>query len=377
MKILMVSIPSLHFFRWTSQLQDAGHEVYWFDITGMSKPVERIGWVIQKTDWKLRWSYPGRVFLKKNFPQIYNRIQKINKRNTEKVFEEYLNKIKPDVVHSFALYLSCSPIIGVMEKYPTQKWIYSSWGSDLYYFQNDSNYLRDIKRVLPRINYLFTDCKRDYGIAQRYGFNGAFFGVFPGGGGFDIERMTNYKIPNNKRKIILIKGFQGRSGRVIPVLNAIKQLQEQLYNFEIVVFGADDEVFAFIADSELQSWENFKVLGKIVREELIQLMGKSRLYIGNSNSDGIPNTLLESICMDVFPIQSNPGGATAEIIKNGVNGFLIENCENVEEIKGTITLFFKNKYLIESAINHNFIHIIPSLGCQYLKHEVLTKYDNI
>lgn len=42
MKILMVSIPTLHFFRWANQLQDAGHEVYWFDITGMSKPVSKI-----------------------------------------------------------------------------------------------------------------------------------------------------------------------------------------------------------------------------------------------------------------------------------------------------------------------------------------------
>src|SRR6218665_3382289 len=134
MKILMVSIPSLHFFRWTSQLQDSGHEIYWFDITGMSDKVERLNWVTQKTGWKLKWNYPGRSFIKSKFPDIYRMIQINNERNTTQIFEKYLNEIKPDVVHSFALYLSCSPIISVMEKYRDQKWIYSSWGSDLFYF---------------------------------------------------------------------------------------------------------------------------------------------------------------------------------------------------------------------------------------------------
>ena len=44
MKILMVSMPTLHFFRWSNQLKDVGHEVYWFDITGMSVPVAKINW---------------------------------------------------------------------------------------------------------------------------------------------------------------------------------------------------------------------------------------------------------------------------------------------------------------------------------------------
>lgn len=195
MKIIMVSIPSLHFFRWANQLQDVGLEVYWFDITGMSQPVSKISWIQQKVDWKLKWDYPGRIFIKNKFPKLYKFFQQFNEKNTVKTFENYLNEIQPDVVHSFALYLSCSPIVEVMEKYPKLKWIYSSWGSDLFYFQNKPNYLKDIKRVLPRVNYLFTDCKRDYEIAKQYGFTGKFLGVFPGGGGFQLTEewsLINY-----------------------------------------------------------------------------------------------------------------------------------------------------------------------------------------
>lgn len=348
MKILMVSMPTLHFFRWTNQLQDSGHEVYWFDISGMSIKVDRLAWVNQKIDWKLKYHYPGRIFMKNRFPIIYKNIQKINERETAPVFEKYLNEIKPDIVHSFALYVSCTPIFDVMKKYQHQKWIYSSWGSDLFYFQNKSKYLEDIKKVLPRINYLFTDCKRDLEIAKKYGFEGRFLGVFPGGGGFDLNEIEKYNTPFEQRKIILVKGFQGRSGRAINILRAIEKLKIELSNFEVVIFGADIELSDYFYASDLSFWKNITIFSKISHSEVLELMGKSLIYIGNSNSDGIPNTLLEAICLGCFPIQSNPGGATAEVIQHQENGLLIEDCENSEEIKNLILKSF-------SLLNNNKI----------------------
>ena len=50
--------------------------------------------------------------------------------------------------------------------------------------------------------------------------------------------------------------------------------------------------------------------------DILTIMGKSLLYIGNSISDGMPNTLLEAIVMGAFPIQSNPGKVTEEIIEH-------------------------------------------------------------
>lgn len=376
MKILMVSIPTLHFFRWANQLQDAEHEVYWFDITGMSQPVSKISWIKQKLDWKLKWDYPGRLLVKNKFPKLYKFIQQFNEKDTAKTFENYLNEIQPDVVHSFALYLSCSPIIEVMEKNPTQKWIYSSWGSDLFYFQNEPTYLKDIKRVLPRINYLFTDCQRDYEIAKQYGFTGEFLGVFPGGGGFELNEMEKYKLPISQRKTILIKGFQGRSGRAIPVLKAIATLKEQLLNYEIVVFGSDPQTFEYVTNSELKKWKNFQILGKIPHEEVLKLMGKSLIYIGNSNSDGMPNTMLEAIFMGAFPIQSNPGGATAELIQNGANGLLIEDCEDVQKIKEIVNHAINNCNF-EKAESLNQIEIVPKLFYIKVKNEVISIYKKL
>lgn len=372
----MVAMPSLHFFRWTDQLKNAGHEVYWFDIVDGGQKVERINWVHQIVGWKLRWNFSGRSYLKANLPKVYKFIQKINDRKTDLIFEKVLNEVKPDVVHSFALYVACTPIIKVMEKYQHLQWIYSSWGSDLFYFQNTPIYLKDIKWVLPRINFLFTDCKRDYEIAKTYGFTGEFLGVFPGGGGFPLFEMQAYSLPLEQRKTILIKGFQGRSGRAITVLKAVQKLKEQLQDYKIVVFGADEEVFEYTAKSKLAGWSNFFIQGKISQKEVWKLMGESLIYIGNSNSDGVPNTLLEAISMDVFPIQSNPGGVTEEVIEHGVNGLFIGNCEDVNEIENNISHAINSPLLLQKAllINKQFKE---NLSDQKIQNEVIKCYEKL
>lgn len=374
MKILMVSMPCLHFFRWAEQLQDSGHEVYWFDVTDGGKKVERIHWVKQIIGWKFRWNYPGRSFMKINFPRLYGFIQRFNERDTKKIFERHLLEIQPDIVHSFALYISCAPILQVMNKYQNIKWIYSSWGSDLYDLQNNPNDLKDIQNVLKRINYLFTDCIRDYEIAQSHGFKNVFLGVLPGGGGYYLDEMNSLIETEENKKGIIVKGFQGRWGRAINVLKALIDIEGEIKSFSITIFGADDEVIDFIKKSSLANWENITLLGKIKQEEVFSIMGKSNIYIGNSISDGMSNTMLEAICMRVFPIQSNPGGVTQELIKDGFNGFLIQDAEDIDDISRLIVKAINNNNGIKKGIAYNSLNITPNLDYNIVKKKVLQSY---
>ncbi|MBI9042246.1 MAG: glycosyltransferase family 4 protein [Lutibacter sp.] len=373
----MVSMSSIHFFRWTEQLKAAGHEVYWFDVVDGGKKVDRISWVHQIVGWKLRWDFPGRSYIKAQWPKVYSWLQRLNERNTAVTFEKIVEEIKPDVVHSFALYVACAPIVDIMKKHAHIKWIYSSWGSDLFYFQQKPTYLIDIKNVLPRVNYLFTDCKRDYQLAVKYGFNGEFLGVFPGGGGFDLEELNTYMIPFKQRKTILIKGYQGRSGRAIEVLKAMEHIQFELKLFKIVVFGADKEVEQYIKQSELTNWRNVSVCGKISHIEVLKLMGQALVYIGNSKSDGLPNTLLEAICMGAFPIQSNPGGVTEEVIEHGINGLLINDCESIQKIKDVVLKAISDSRLLKNAFEINQHKMKPNYNRKCISRQVLLKYENI
>ena len=376
----MVSINSIHFERWTNQLQESGHEVHWFNVRdgGFSK---KLSWVNQIVGWKFKFiNNKARVFIKKRWPWLYNKLSFLIENSTEKAFEKALLEIQPDVVHSFVLYISCVPILPVMQKYPNIKWMYSSWGSDLFYFQNQPKYLNDIKQVLPRVNYMFADCKRDIDLAKAYGFDGQVLGVYPGGGGYPIDDYKAHISPLNQRKLILVKGYQGRSGRAITVLKALESLSVKLNTHPVIVFGADNEVEDFIMKRNLNSKLDLTVYPKsdfLPQMELIKLMGQALIYIGNSNSDGMPNTLLESIIMGAFPIQSNPGGATAEIIEHGKNGFLIEDCNNSSEIETLIDNALNNMELIQSACKYNQKTIMPSLDRTTISKEVIAKYNSI
>lgn len=381
MRILLVSIKSIHFRRWTEQLEHSGHEVYYFDISGKKGILGGMSWLHQKQSWKYRWDFPGRYALKNHFPRIYKWIQSFNDRPVDAVFEAYLKAVNPDVVHSFTLHLSCTPILNVMNTYPHIKWVLSTWGSDLYYHQHIPAYKKGIIKVLPRVDCLFTDCKRDVALAQDLGFKGEVLGVFPGGGGYDLNRYEPYIVtPITNRGLILIKGYQGTLGRCINVLKALLLLTNALKDYRIVVFGTDVEVVEFATSNDMFSKFHFEMYDKaqpLPHRSVLELMGQALIYIGNSKSDGMPNTLLEAVVMGAFPIQSNPGGVTAEIIRDGENGLLIEDYENVEAIKLLLLKALSDVQLIEAAFQINQQQIKPQLERSLVTSRVLKAYSSI
>lgn len=374
MKILMVSIFAPHFFNWTQQLEDSGHEIYWLDVFDSRTKVEKIDFAHQMTGWRYKVDYPGRYFIKNSLPGFNSLINLVNERNLEHFFEQRLAEIKPDVVQSFVMHLSCFPIYKVMERNPQIKWIYSSWGSDLFYYQDKREESEKMKQILPALDFMFADCHRDYKIAEDFGFKGLFLGVFPGGGGFDLKEMNHAMKPLRERDVILVKGYQGKHGRCIQVLLALIGLKQELINFRVIIFGANKEVQKFVSDSELQFWGNLEVFGKISQSEVIKLMGRSIIYIGNSLSDGMPNTLLEAMVMGAFPLQSNPGGATGEIITHKSNGMLIEEPENPESIRKLILEALRDTQLINNGRRYNLEYIKPKLERELIRTEVLERY---
>lgn len=375
MKILMLSIFSPHFINWTEQLRHTHHEIYWFDVLDSNTEVTKLDFVHQVVGWRYRWNHPGRYRLKSNFPSLNRIFNKFNERNFKDKLESEMHRIKPDVVHCFVMFLTAVPALELIKKYRNIKWIYTAWGSDLFLHQNIPEYSKGIKSTLPMMDYLFVDCKRDERIAKELGFNGECLGVFPGGGGFELPPMSELKSLQD-RKLILVKGYQDDLGECIKVLEALKLLSKDIEGYHIAVFGANEVINDFLASSDLTNF-SIKVFGKLPYKELMDLMKETLIYIGNSRSDGMPNTLLEAIVMGAFPIQSNPGDATSEIISHGKNGFLIEDPDNVKEIAVKIKSAVGDMELMKEAVNYNNLNIRPGLERGFIRKQVVEKYDLI
>ena len=353
MKILLLSMHSIHATRWIENLKELGHELFWFDITGKGK-IQTLEKVTQITNWKKR-KLPyikGEYWLSKKFPKFYQLIRPYLEVTENEALEECLKNIQPDLVQSFEMQTCAYPIVKTMLKYPKIKWLYNCWGNDIFYYQTIASHKANLNQVLSRIDYMTADCGRDAILAKQNGFKGKFLNIIPGGGGYDLTYFENYKKPFEERKIIIVKGYHHLFGRALNVVKALEAIQDDLQQFSVVVFGAHKIVEDYVNNKKLP----FQVYNRhgLEQEEVLKLMGQSTIYIGNNISDGMPNTLLEAMIMGAFPIQSNPGGATAEIIKENVNGLLIHNPDDIQEIKKLILKAIQNQDWIKSAALENY-----------------------
>ncbi len=376
MKILLVAIPNHHFFQWVNQLKESGHEVFWFDITDRAGFSEKIGWVKQFNGWKLKWNYPFRYRIKKHLSKLYSFLEKYTVNKVEIVFDEILNEIQPDIVHCFEMRLAGLPIISVMQKNKIP-FVYSSWGSDMYFFEQHGTSKKEVQFFLKRVDYLITDCSRDFKIAQQLGFANQFLGVFPGNGGISIDKEFIQSISN--RKTISIKGYEDGVGKALNVLKAI-ELIDLDESIDFLIFSADEIVANHVKESKYFNQRKVEVIYRnafLENKILLQKLGACLLYIGNSISDGMPNSLLESMGMGVFPIQSNPGNVTQEVIKNGVNGFLIENPNDVEAIAVLIRTAIENKEMRLKAQKSNVNFVQQNFNRKNLEKEIIDLYQTV
>lgn len=379
MKILMVAIPNHHFFQWVNQLKDSGYVVYWFDVMDGGNKVERIDWVNQIQGWKLKYDFPLRHFFKNKFPRIYKWILKYNERKIATVLEKLIDEIQPDIVHCFEMRLAGLPILEVMEQRPNLKFIYSSWGSDMFYFEEHGVQKTQVSLFLDRVDYLITDCKRDYKIAKQNGFENKFIGVYPGNGGGNL--YSGFIENEKNRKIILVKGYESFGCKASKVIEALQLVPlTLLQNFEIIIYSADEIIIEKIKNNAFLDNLKIKIYPRsifIANEDLIKVMGKTTVHISNNISDGMPNTLLESMGMGAFPIQSNPGKVSEEVITHGVNGFLIENPLDSGEIANWIEKALDNQELREKAQKYNVNFISKNYNRVRLKKEIVQLYKGI
>jgi glycosyltransferase involved in cell wall biosynthesis len=358
-------------------LEHSGYEVFWLDVQDDGETSHKIPWVTQIKKWRLKWDYPFRQTIKKKLPFFYKALQSFNERHIVDVLSNSIKTIKPDIVHCFEMQLTGFSILPVMQQ-NTIPFIYSSWGSDVYYYKNRGTTDDEVKRFINRVDVLISDCRRDVRLLTKLGFKKASY-VFPGNGGISIDTLKI--MPLKERDILLFKGYQYDSGEALQIVKAIEILPfELIKNIEFHVYSADKEIEDYIKKSKV-----FKYLTHIVHPrnkrlkntKLLELMGKSIIHLGNNLSDGMPNSLLEAMGMGAFPIQSNPGNATSEVVKHGNNGFLIENPLDFIAISKLIELALVDVSLRQKAQDYNISFIENNYNRSTLRPEIVELYKSV
>lgn len=186
------------------------------------------------------------------------------------------------------------------------------------------------------------------GLNDEAGFAGHKNGVEKPGGKISI--LYPGRITNVKRQVEVVKNMQGK-------------LKEGVVIHFAGVGEESDKLNALIEKSD-----SFKSLGFVSIPERLPLYDYVMLF---SSKEGLPLTLIEA-CMFSKPIICNDVGGNAEVVKNGYNGFIRSDFDELAELCNSLPVadhdeykkmaggsreVFKEKFQMEKMVN-NYINLI-------------------
>lgn len=392
MRILFVAIgESVHTARWISQIADEGWDLHLFPVeVGVPHPDYRN--VTLHTFYKQNRNVDTRGVQQRGlywpFPRGIARIRQLAELTAPQRFSpaarlaRTITSLKPDIVH--VLEMQASGYLTLEAKsllngsgFPTC--IYSCWGNDLYLFGKQPEHVERIRSFLSDCDYYIADCERDVPLAYDFGFSGETLGVFTTAGGYDLEAMRRFRQPgpSSQRKVIALKGHQTtRGANALAALEALQLCKDVLRGIELTVFNASDEIRAAMRSvSEIEGLLVTEIKPRCTHEEILDLMGRARIGIGVSSSDGSPNAMLEAMVLGAFPIQSDTV-STAEWINHGVNGYLVPP-DDPKSIAAAIRSALTEHAFVDRAADENDRIVEERLDLNRIRPMVIELYKKV
>lgn len=146
-----------------------------------------------------------------------------------------------------------------------------------------------------------------------------------------IEESPTCSTPCHNNTVIklLFLGFIGYRKGVFDLLEALNDNKINLegkLQLTIGGNGEEERLKSYISRNKLDKLVKFE--GWVTGQEKNNLLKNSDLYILPSYNEGLPLSILEAMSYGL-PIISTPVGGTPEVVKEGINGFLIQPGDKV------------------------------------------------
>ena len=237
--------------------------------------------------------------------------------------------IKPDLVHALRI-----PYEGMLAAYAPANvpLLVSVWGNDFTLHANANKKMADLTRAaMQRADGLIADTHRDIRLSHQWGFNPQKPTlVVPGGGGIHFDEIaasretisTKFNISEPGPIIVNPRGIRAYAQtdiffQAIPL--ALKQIPQA--KFYCPAMEGKTEAINWV--NRLDISHNVILLPILSQIELWQLFHQADITVSLTLHDGTPNTLLEAMACDCFPIAGDIE-ALREWITPGINGLLVE-----------------------------------------------------
>lgn len=365
---------SIHTARWISQIAEEGWEIHLFPSLDVGELHPELQGLVT-----VHHLGGGPV------PLVSRAFRLMRKELIERRWPWYraallassIRRVRPDIIHTMETQAAGYLTVQAKKRYEGEfpAWIHTVWGSDLFLFGRLSAHKKRISEVMESCDCFIGEGTRDIELARSFGFNGKVLGIMQATGGFDIEhcRRLTTPGPTSRRRLILLKGYQGWSGRSLVGLRALERAADILSGYRVAIYSATDDVRLaaelFCDTTGIPA----TALPRLSHEELLSLQGEARISISLGISDGVPNSLLEAMVMGAFPIQSWTA-CTDEWVENGKTGILVPP-EDPEVVEQAIRRALTDDDLVDSAAEINYRMAAERLDQAILKPNTINLYN--
>lgn len=163
--------------------------------------------------------------------------------------------------------------------------------------------------------------------------------------GVDIKLFDKRAGSKSKTPILIFVGRLHPQKNLPKLIEAVKIVKEKMPDIKLLIVGRGEQkqlIEKLVKKLHLR--RNIKLVGQKTRLDLVRLYKASNLFILPSIYEGQPLTLLEAWAAKI-PVVVSKTGDCQYLVKNGENGYLINDPKNSSEIADVIKKALSNKNL--------------------------------
>lgn len=398
MRILFVAeTASIHTARWVNQLKGTGWDVHVYEG---SAPGFGIAPEFEFGTLHVPFHAPDRpgLTIRRTTPasslldSVRSRVGQVDRalvRRHVDSFTTLFKRLRPNVVHSLALNVNWSnlslPVLRARTALGgrlSAPWIYSSWGTDLdHYVAQSAKHRAEAEALLGACDYYIAECDRDARLAKEFGFRGEFLGKLPAFGGVDWQHLQTLRQAGSvsERRTVFLKGRdQGAGGdpvgRAMTAMKAFEFCRRELAGYRVVISQAAPAVAAE-AEKLSASGLDIRVLPRLSYDDLLRLVGASRVSMALTVSDGVPSHLIEALALGAFPLHSDLE-PIAEWVEHGVNGLLV-GAEDVQGVAASLRRALTDDELVNRGAEVSARLVREQLSDVVVRPKVIEMYERV
>lgn len=313
---------SIHIQRWLDYFKNRGHEVHLISFSMVSLE----GIIVHKV---------GDVDINENGGNWRYLLQ-------VKKIKSLLKKINADIVN--AHYITSYGLIAALSG--AKNLVLSAWGSDILVTPKKNIVYKILTKFALNRSKLITS---DSDIMTEEIIKMTKVKAITVPMGVEENLLQLKRSEDDGIKILSLRTVN-KNSNIDLIVKAFHKLSEveKDKNIKLIITNSGsemDNIKKMIEDMHLQKMVEIK--GFVSRDEILELLTTSQLFVSVLTSDSTSVTLLEAMATGVFPIVSNIP-ANKQWIENGKNGLIVENF-NEEDLFNALMDAIKNLRLREEA----------------------------